>query len=31
MKKAGCDIDQLITFRRDIHKHAELAFNEFDT
>lgn len=31
MKKAGCDIDRLIAFRRDIHQHAELAFKEVRT
>ena len=31
MKSAGCDIDFLIDFRRDIHKHAEIAFKEFET
>ncbi len=31
MRKAGVDIDKLIEFRKDVHKHAELAFNEFET
>ena len=31
MKAAGCNIDTAITFRRDIHQHAELGFKEFRT
>ena len=31
MRKAGCDIDRLIEFRRDIHKNAEFSFKEFET
>ena len=27
----GCPVDDLILARRDIHKHAELAFEEFRT
>ena len=31
MKDAGCDIDKIIDFRRDVHQHAELAFKEVRT
>jgi metal-dependent amidase/aminoacylase/carboxypeptidase family protein len=31
MKEAGCDIDGLIALRRDIHRHAEPGFKEFET
>ena len=31
MRAAGCDIERLIEFRHDIHKHAESAFKEFET
>jgi metal-dependent amidase/aminoacylase/carboxypeptidase family protein len=31
IKAAGCNIDTLIGFRRDIHQHAELGFKEFRT
>ena len=31
MIEAGCDIKRLITFRKDIHKNAEIAFGEIRT
>ena len=31
MRAAGCDIDKIIEFRRDVHQHAELGFKEFET
>ena len=31
MKAAGCDLDRLVLFRRDVHQNAEIAFKEFET
>ncbi|TNV78201.1 hypothetical protein FGO68_gene7263 [Halteria grandinella] len=31
MTEAGCNIEELIVLRRDIHKHAEIAFKEIET
>eukprot|EP00347_Sterkiella_histriomuscorum_P014837 403359336 len=31
MQQAGCDIQNLVTLRRDIHKHPEGGFQEFET